>query len=463
MKRLSVVIGKKQYVFGQELSTEAIALRAARKKAEKVVGVIFLSCAGVFILLSVLLSFLSSTTFILTSSFWLEPNGTAMLFFIGLFFCLLTIFHLIETQTITETIPRRVIGEAVPELVPVVTDVEQVDISALFDPQMQTATDEGFSLAKQFGHAQVEPLHFFVSSLSDENAGAVLGRLQIQFSKIKEPVGRRLGTRQLGAVVELSAEAEECLLRAFVNAYMQGRHVVSAFELFYESFSHDAFVQELFFDQGVTVEQFTNMVEWVRIHEKSREQYERFQKAAARKPIGAMNRSMTSIATPTLDAFSEDLTTAAVQGRLDLLVGGESQLEQLFQIIEGGRQSVVLVGPEGVGKLAMIEGIAQLMVEERVPSILKDKRLVCLSLTTLLSGVEPAEAEDRLMQVLYEAARSGNIVLALTDLDQVTDQAAGILVEFLSRGSTFAIATTTPQGYVAAVERSVLGRVFQKV
>ncbi len=459
----SVVIGKKQYVFAQELSVGAIAERTSRKRAEKIVGVVFLSCAALFLILSLVLGFISSPTFFLQATFWLEPNTTALLFFLSLFFGLLTVFHLSEMKTIKQTIPQRMIGDILPLITPLESDLEQVDISLLFDVQMQSATDAGFSLAKEYGHAQVEPLHFFVASLSDENAGAVLGRLEIVFSKIKDPLGRRLSSRQLGDEVMLSDQAEECLLQAFINAYTQGRHIVSVFELFYEAFMHDVFIQELFFDLGVSVEQFTNMVEWVRIHEKSREQYEQFRKAALRKPTGAMNRSMTSVATPTLDAFSEDLTAAAVQGQLEILVDGEAQIEQLFQIIEGGRQSAVLVGSEGVGKSAIIEGIAQLMVEERVPAILKDKRLVRLSLASLLSGVESAEAEDRLIQVLYEAARSGNIILALTDLEQVTDQAASVLVEFLSRGSTFAIATTTPQGYASGVERTMLGRVFQKV
>lgn len=447
---LSVIIEKSQYVWAQELSAQATAKRTAKKNAEKTVGVVFLVLTTLC-----LLWFLAFFFFLDTSPFFV--------FFLGSLFLMLTISHLVQVSSVKHMIPKRALGSVKPAVEAVQDGIEQIDVAELFDSVAVGVVDQAFSLAKQFGHAQVEPLHLFIASLSDDNAAAVLGRLQIQFEKIKEPLGRRLVSRQLGKEIQLSESAERVLLTAFTNAYEQGRQVVNAFEIFFEGFLADEFIQEVFFDQGVTTTQFTNMVAWVRIHEKMREQYEVFRRAAQFKPTGAMNRSMTAIATPTLDAYSEDLTTAAVQGRTSLLVDREKELEEVFRIIEGGRQSAVLVGPEGVGKESMLEGIAALMVEERVPEILQDKRLVRVSIPHLLSGAEPQEAQERLMQVLYEAVRSGNIILSFSDLDGMTSELSSVLVEFLSRGGTFAIATTTQQGYASAIERSTLGRVFEKV
>ncbi len=449
MPRLSVVIGKKQYVWAEQMSAEAIAKRTARKKAEKAVGVVFLLLTGLFFIWFFLQTLLIEVQ-------W-------FLLFLSLFFLMLTISHIAQLSEVKRSIPKRSLGDPIPSVAPVQSEIEQIDVALLFEQAAVQAVDQAFSLAKQFGHAQVEPLHLFVASLSNDSASAVLGRLQVQFEKVKDPLGRRLASRQLGTQITLSQEAEQTILMAFVHAYEQGRQVVNAFEIFFEAYLHDSFVQELFFDQSITTTQFTNMVVWIRIHEKMREQYETFRRAAQFKPTGAMNRSMTSIATPTLDAFSEDLTTAAVQNRTSLLVGREKELESVFRIIEGGRQSAVLVGPEGVGKQTLLEGIAALMVEERVPEVLQDKRLVRLSIPHLLSGAEPQEAQERLMQVLYEVVRSGNIILAFSDLEQMTGELSTVLVDFLSRGSTFAIATTTPQGFTSAIERSVLGRVFEKV
>lgn len=455
MPHFTVTIENKPYAWAQELSEQAIATRQARTSAEKIVGVIFLVLTGVCFLAFLLIALLTDLSF-------MEPSAGGLLLTIAVFFAMVSFSHLMHTLEIRQTMPPRALGEPLPEM-KTAGEATAVDIAKLFDPMATKTVDEAYSLAKKFGHATVEPLHLFVAALSDENAGAVLSRLQVSFEKIKEPLGRRLASRQLGSDTELSTAAEETLLRAFLNAYAGGRQVVNAIEIFYEAFLHDAFIEELFFDQGVTKEQFANMVAWVRIHEKMRERYDQYRRAAMRKPTGAMNRAMTSVATPTLDAFSEDLTTLAVSGRAGFLVGREKQIEEVFRVIEGGRQSAVLVGPEGVGKRAILEGIAALMVEERVPEVLQDKRLVRVSIPHLLSGAEPQEAQERLMFVLSEASRSGNIILAFSDLEQMTGELSTVLVDFLSRGVAFAIATTTPQGYTAAVERSVLGRVFEKV
>lgn len=459
----SILIGKKQYVWSQELTTEAVEKRLAHERAEKILGVVFLLCAGFGITSLLILAVFTNDFFFLQKIFWFEPNPPAFLFFLTLFFCLLFVYHIAEIHLQKEKIPIRLFFGVAPEVANLILDVEQINIAQLFTHQAQSIVDAAFSLAKQFGHARIEPVHLFISSLSDENIGAVLGRLQIEFNKIKDPLGRRLSSRQLGAVVELSEDTERTLLKAFSNSYQQSRSSVGAIEIFFQAFKHDQFIQELFFDQGVTNEQLENMVEWVRIHEKMRERYKEYKKSVTFKPVGAMNRAMTSIATPTLDAFSDDLTTAAVQGRLQILIDREKELEEIFRIIEGGRESVVLVGPDGVGKETILDGIAALMAEERVPDFLQDKRLVRISIPQLLSGAEPVEAQERLMQVLYEAIRSGNILLSFVDLDQLTDELSPLLVEYLSHGSTFAIATTTPEGYMSKIERSVLARVFQKV
>ena len=147
-------------------------------------------------------------------------------------------------------------------------------------------------------------------------------------------------------------------------------------------------------------------------------------------------------------------------------------MESIFRVIEGGRQSVVLVGPDGVGKTALLAGIAERMVEERVPDILKDKRLVALSIPTLIAGATPEVAQARLMEALADVARARNIVLAIPHLEQLTGFTQGgeqtadlvaMLVDFLSRGFAFAIATTTPEAYASVIERTAFGRVFEKV
>ncbi len=455
MARFFVVLDQKTYAWARELSVLAIEKRTRQKKAETFVGVCFLVLTGCAILTFLVIGFFDDFSFI-------SPNPAFFFLSLGFLFVMLFVSHVMQMSQKKMKLPQRAIGTPMP-----VISFEEVgialDSSRMFDPQALEIIDAAFGLARQFGHATLDPLHLFISSFPHEHVGAVISRLQVDFDNIKDPLSRRLASRQLAEQTTLSESAEQTLSSSFVSSFMHDQSAVHPIEVFFEAFQHDPYIQELFFDQGVRAEQFANMVAWVRIHEQMRQRYDQFRRAALRKPTGAMNRSMTSIATPTLDRFSEDLTTAAVNGYTELLIGREQELEDIFRVIEGGRQSVVLVGSEGVGKQTILEGVAALMVEERVPSILQDKRLVRISLPHLIAGVESQEAQERLLQILSEVIKSRNIILALNDVDQLNGELANTFVDVLSRSGTFVIATTTPQGYTSSVERSILGRVFEKV
>lgn len=361
-------------------------------------------------------------------------------------------------------IPKRQHADDFPEITTIHEDkIQTQDISSFLTDDARKSLEMAFQLAERFEHAEIEPIHLFLGTIDDVSATIFLSRLGIDFETIKDALSRRLSQLQTGDTVMVGDVANSVLLFAFRNAYWEGRSEISSLELLAEAFLHDGFLQELFESKEVTREQAENMIAWIRIHEQMQEQYAHFQKAAGKKPTGPMNRAMTSVATPLLDAYSIDLTTAAVQGQLPLLVGREEILEEVFQIIEGGRESVVLVGPSGVGKQSILGGLASLMVEERVPDVLKDKRLVQISLPHLVGGVSAEESQDRFLTMLNEVAKSRNIILAFTDLDQLPPHLAPLLYDYLSRGATFSIATATPQAYQAELEASVLSRTFQKI
>jgi len=473
MPQNGVIINEKAYVLGQGLSQKSMEMRRAEETAARIIsgsGVIIallLFMAGVGLLVW---EYGFETLFV--SMFWTKPSfGMALVCASVLVGCFL-FEHQIEVARKIEHMPKKMRTSKPLELADVSGIQKPIDITRFFDPGSIKSLESAFHIATKFGHGAVEPLHIFIGCLEEDVVSILFARLGVSFEKLQDPLGRRLSTRQLGTLSGCSAESNDVLMQAFLGAYFQDRDEVGALELFAQAYVHDPFIQELLSDQNIDENQFANMVEWLRINEKMREQYARFQKAAAFKPTGPMNRAMTSVATPMLDAFSEDLTTAAVYGRLPMLIGRDQEIEEAFRVIEGGRESVVLVGPEGVGKGSVLAGIAQLMVEERVPDLLKDKRLVRLSIPHLISGVSAEAAQERMLLALDEVAKSLNIILAISDIEQMTGVSTGgsatadlaaLLVDFLSRGSTFAIATTTPQAYTSNVERSVLGRIFQKV
>ncbi len=466
-----VVIENKAYVLGDKVDQKMIESKIAKEKASKIIGGFGFVVGIILFAIAVLFSFIEyGPLFLFDLEAWQEPSfGMFLLFVLFVWVCFMFSHQAISNKQ-KFSLPKRAHQAPVPEVGEVETSLEKIDIVHFFDSNAVELIESAFELAIKFGHKNVEPLHLFIGAMEDKNASSVFGRLGVEFQKIKDPLGRRLSTRQLGSFEGFSKEANEVLLSAFINAYQQRNGSISSLEIFFESYKKNLYIQDLLQEQEVDVDQFSNMVEWIRINEKQIEKYNALRKAAAFKPTGAMNRSMTSIATPVLDAFSEDLTTAAVQGKLPMLIGREKELEEIFRVIEGGRESVVLVGPDGVGKGNVLAGIASLMVEERVPEILKDKRLVRISIPHLVSGVAPNVVQERLMRAIDEVSKSKNIVLAISDIEQLAAMAMGsdvnlanLLVDFLSRGLTFSIATTTPQAYTASVERSVLSRIFQKV
>jgi ATP-dependent Clp protease ATP-binding subunit ClpA len=138
-----------------------------------------------------------------------------------------------------------------------------------------------------------------------------------------------------------------------------------------------------------------------------------------------MNRAYTAIVTTTLDHFSHDLTIKAKYGMNDICVGRDREIKEIFEAFTGGHNGVILVGATGVGKSSIINGLAKLMVEEKVPKFLKDKRLVELDISRFVSGAEAFSAQERLLTIINEVNRSGNIILYIDNVENLIGISAG--------------------------------------
>lgn len=455
-----------RYAWLQTLDDAHIRARAAQAAASRWLTAMGFGKIVLFGLIGLFLAYLHGFFAMLSLSFWLTPSWAGVFLYAALLSVAFLFFHQSRMGADHIALPSMT-----QPLEPTAFEAggAHANLADVYAQEAMQMVERAYELAQKFGHRHVEPIHLFVGAMDAQDVSVVFGRLGLRFEDVQDAIGRRLQTRELGKPVELSPQAERALVEAFVQAATQGRSEVGALELFARVYAQDEFVRELLLDKGVNEQAFENMIAWLRIHETLRERYRMFRRAAISKPTGAMNRAMTSVATPVLDAVSEDLTTSAVGGQLPLMVGREAELDELLRVIEGGRQSVVLVGSPGVGKTTLLAGLAERMVKEEVPRVLQDRRLVRVSIPHLVSGADASQAQERLLMVLSEVARSRNIVLAFTDIDQLVgndadaSDLAATLVDFLSRTGTFAIATATPQAYASQVERSVLGRVFQKV
>ncbi|RMD51264.1 ATP-dependent Clp protease ATP-binding subunit, partial [Candidatus Parcubacteria bacterium] len=328
-----------------------------------------------------------------------------------------------------------------------------------------SAVEDAFTIAEKMNAREVEAIHIFAGTLAGRSISLLFTRLGLTFDKIKDPLRRKLRSLPTGKTY-FGQKAQEIIAAALKNACYYQRPKLGAIELFLAAYENDEFLQELLFSLDVEEQELKNAVMWIRINEQLRERYLEFRKAASFKPTGNMNRAYTAAATPLLDRISRDLTRYAVYGRLPMLVGRDKELNNIFRAVEGGGKSVVLVGEDGVGKTAIIAGIAEKMAAEDVPEILKDKRLVEISIPHIISS--STNPQESLLAVLQEIGRSGNIVAVIENIDQLVNTGSGIdlasvLSTELDKGYTFVISTCTPQKYSSTLEQSVLGRQLEAI
>lgn len=339
----------------------------------------------------------------------------------------------------------------------------RVDISRTYTSAALRIVEEAFELARGLGHAEASGVHLLGSSISHPTVAFLFARLNVPAAKLKDAVGTALG--KMTPSVDATKPSDEfvsALFTAYAGAYQHRSERVRPIELFAAAVAASESVRTLLDELGVTEQQVKNVVSWVRTVESVRAAYRAGRRRACLRPKGPVGRAMTGIATPFLDRYASDITEYARAGGFVPIVGRDKEIEQIFRILEGGHKSIVLVGEHGVGKETILLGIAEHMVEEDVPAVLSDKRLVVLSTTKLLAGASQADATERFQRVMFEAARSGNIVLAIPDIHAAA-ALEDILADALGKRVVLAIATTTPDEYRRVVERSAVGSVLEKV
>ena len=197
-------------------------------------------------------------------------------------------------------------------------------------------------------------------------------------------------------------------------------------------------------------------------------------RSSSQRPMGGGPAAKTTSDTPVLDNFGTDITKAASENRSDPVVGRDKEIERLSQILSRRKKNnPVLIGEPGVGKSAIVEGLALRIIQKKVSRILFDKRVVALDMASIVAGTKyRGQFEERIKAILNELSKNPNIILFIDEIHTIVGaggstgslDAANMLKPALARGEIQCVGATTLDEYRKNIEKDgALERRFQKV
>ncbi|WP_344577402.1 ATP-dependent Clp protease ATP-binding subunit [Nonomuraea roseoviolacea] len=354
-----------------------------------------------------------------------------------------------------EELTGRMFGDAWPPARP---SVQRVDIGRLLSEQARQVLTDALETAGRRGADDLGDLDLLDALTRNEQARALLLSAGTDVDRLRE---RAEAAATPGAPADeppatLSPAVKRTLLdaqrvaRALGSSYIGPEHLLLALVV-----NPDSTAARLLQEAGVTVE--------------------RLQRAQGHGEEPRPADRMSASDTPSLDQFGRDLTEEARQGRIDPVVGREDEIEQALEVLSRRtKNNPALIGEPGVGKTAIVEGIAQRIVNGDVPDPLKDRRVVALDLTGMVAGTKyRGEFEERIKKVVDEVrAAADRTIVFIDEMHTLVGagsaeggmDAANILKPALARGELHVIAATTIDEYRKNVEKdAALERRFQPI
>ena len=337
--------------------------------------------------------------------------------------------------------------------------------------------------AKQMNHPAIGTEHILLGLLREgEGIGAkALLSLGVDLEKLREEVTKVMGESNTAREPQagdlpITPRAKKVFNLAFDEARLQGVNYVGTEHLLLALLREEEGVAgQVLISMSLKLDEVREQVILLLGGENpSNHQGGQAFKEQPPSPAPPQVKRKGKSKTPTLDAFSRDLTQDASEGRLDPVIGRNREIERVIQVLSRRtKNNPVLIGDPGVGKTAIVEGLAQRIIENRVPEILAGKRVVTLDLSSMIAGTKyRGEFEDRLTKIIAEIKGAGDIIIFIDELHTIVGagaaegaiDAANILKPSLARGEFQCVGATTLDEYRKHIEKdAALERRFQPI
>ncbi|RAM39259.1 ATP-dependent Clp protease ATP-binding subunit [Arthrobacter globiformis] len=345
------------------------------------------------------------------------------------------------------------------------------DLTRLLSRRTHEVLAHAARFATDHGHSDVDALHILRVMVQDEPAAGYLRRAGADTAAVAQAAEDRLPEKSSVAVdgtPALTPSAQRALLdahqvaRAFGSTYIDPEHLFVALVL-----NQEAPTGQILMAAGVTPKSFQSGATEAETDGGSA--------PGSGSPATGQPSAGPGPATPTLDTYSTDLTARASEGALDPVIGRSQETEQAIEILaRRTKNNPVLIGEAGVGKTAIVEGLAQAIAAGAVPEQLRNKRVISLDLPAMLAGTRyRGDFEERLTKAMDEiSSQAGSIILFIDELHTVIGaggageggmDAGNILKPRLARGELHLVGATTLNEYRKVEKDPALERRFQPV
>ena len=345
-----------------------------------------------------------------------------------------------------------------------------IDLSRFLTARTQGILQQAGRFALERGQTELDALHILRVIVEDDSVKQAVERIGVAPERLITATEARLPAASETADINaatITPSASRALFHSYQVARSAGSTYIDPEHLFFALvLGQDAPAGQVLARAGVTAEALTQGM---------RETVDTERRRASEHTVPQAARRRRHPTTPMLDKFGTDLTALAENGELDPVIGRVDEIEQTIEILSRRtKNNPVLIGEAGVGKTAIVEGLARAIVEESVPEALLGKRVISLDLPGMLAGTRyRGDFEERLTKTMEEiAAHKGELIIFIDEIHTVVGaggsgdggtDAGNILKPRLARGELHLVGATTLKEYRTIEKDPALERRFQPV